>query len=144
MLAIGFLLLGPGGTGEAVLNAPGKNEIMRKGEVSVAWAGVADGKTLPAGAYMLDVRLTDTDGNSNTTNYSYACSDAYLTRTTLPVTTNGSSLQTTTSYDCSSGLVTATQDGRRRGAPRRRAHPPGWRRRGKSAGFPPERETTCH
>jgi len=56
------------------------------------------------------MKLTDTDGNSNTTNYSYACSDAYLTRTTLPVTTNGSSLQTTTSYDCSSGLVTATQD----------------------------------
>ncbi|MGA2653865.1 MAG: RHS repeat-associated core domain-containing protein [Terracidiphilus sp.] len=56
------------------------------------------------------MKLTDVDGNNNTTSYAYGCSDAYLTSVTLPIIVNGSHLQTQSTYDCSSGLVLTSED----------------------------------
>jgi YD repeat-containing protein len=55
-------------------------------------------------------KLSDEDGNLNTTSYSYSCSDAYRSTVTLPIVVNGSNLQSQSVYDCSSGLVTSTKD----------------------------------
>jgi RHS repeat-associated protein len=56
------------------------------------------------------MKVTDADGNSNQTTYSYNCSDAYLGTTTLPVVVGGSHLLSQAVTDCSSGLVTSTKD----------------------------------
>lgn len=50
------------------------------------------------------------DGNGNTTNYSYGCSDAYPSAAVYPIVVNGQNLQSQTGYDCSTGLVTWTKD----------------------------------
>lgn len=50
------------------------------------------------------------DGNLNTTNYSYACSGAYVSAVIYPVVVNGQDLQSQTGYDCSTGQVTSTKD----------------------------------
>ena len=55
-------------------------------------------------------KLSDTDGNTNTTTYTSMCSDAYRQTVKYPVVVSGQNLETTTTYDCSSGLVTAKQD----------------------------------
>jgi RHS repeat-associated protein len=52
--------------------------------------------------------LTSLDPNLNQTSYSYSCSDAYLSKVTLPIIVNGSHLNQQTVYDCNLGLPTQT------------------------------------
>ena len=55
--------LGVVATGEFPLNAKDETGIMRQGNANFVWTGSAGGERLPAGAYTLEVRLKDTDGN---------------------------------------------------------------------------------
>jgi hypothetical protein len=59
------VLLGVGAAGEFPLEVRDDTGIMRKEEVSTAWTGSLEGSRLPAGNYTLELRLTDTDGNTN-------------------------------------------------------------------------------
>ena len=76
--------LGVVDNGSAALTAPDESGIMRKADVYAGWRGDLDGRPLPAGDYVLDVRLVDTDGNR--TPDLVNSGDNAAGRTTAPIT----------------------------------------------------------
>lgn len=90
-----------------IASAPGGTS---RGNLTSVVSGVGSTITTSSTYDTAGQKLTDVDGNLNSTSYSYLCSDAYLGATTLPITVNGSALQSQTTYDCSSGLVASTKD----------------------------------
>ena len=57
-------LLGIAARGKAALGKANQNDIMYSAQILSGWAGTADSLRLPTGNYVLDVRVTDEDGNT--------------------------------------------------------------------------------
>jgi RHS repeat-associated protein len=80
------------------------------GNVTSIIAGVGTTARTSATYDDTGAKLSDVDGRGISTGYLYACSNAYLSRTTYAVSVSGQPITTQTAYDCSSGLVASTTD----------------------------------
>ena len=79
------VLLGIATRGTTTLNNPNSGDIMLSAPYTVIWHGVIKGKPLAPGNYVLDVRLTDGDGNTTPDEVNTDSNPANDTRAALTI-----------------------------------------------------------